>query len=339
MNKIIEVFIVIMLLIGAIVLPVSARISLFEDNFLNDKSETLLSDNTELKWMIAGDALRALRSYWLHVPPSYDESEAVPLVLFFHGNFYYSWDDPFFFFRECFCENYTKLSKKADEEGFILVYPNSKCLYYDPLQTRIYGTHNEYTYDFGWIPSIGKFYVDDIGFTSDLIDKMEKEYNINSSRIFITGHSAGAFMTYTIGAYLSDEVAAIAPVAGTIGGRVYETDPFSYIPDPENPVPAIVFHGTSDRNVPYEGNKNLVSVSESVSFWVENNGCNPISEINISESGKINRTTYRNGENGAEVVLYTIIRGIHDWPGSPRYPNCEIDATDLIWEFFEAHPK
>ena len=89
--------------------------------------------------------------------------------------------------------------------------------------------------------------------SSALIDKMKQDYTINSSRIYVTGISDGGFMSYSIGAYLSDTVAAIAPVAGTIGARFGEDEPFYHIPTPENPVSVIAFHGTNDSLVPYEG--------------------------------------------------------------------------------------
>jgi len=52
------------------------------------------SSNTHLKFMIAGKALRVLRTYWLHVPPSYDGSEAVPLVIVLHGATGFSLKNP-----------------------------------------------------------------------------------------------------------------------------------------------------------------------------------------------------------------------------------------------------
>ncbi len=51
-----------------------------------------------------------------------------------------------------------------------------------------------------------------------MIEELQFTYNIDSGRIFVTGHSNGGMMTYRLGAELSDIVAAIAPVAGTIGG-------------------------------------------------------------------------------------------------------------------------
>jgi polyhydroxybutyrate depolymerase len=337
-KKIIGIF-VCMLLITTCVVPVMGELIILKKS--NNDIKPAPSDNTKLKFMIGGKALRAVHSYWLHVPPSYDESKPTPLVIMFHGTIPYNSSDPFSFYRSSEMETYTEFNEKADEEGFILVYANAKLWIIDPLIKTIFGVDDKvYDYNMGWIPSFGWKYVDDIGFIDDLIKKMEQKYNINSSRIYATGFSGGAFFSYSIGAYLSDEIAAIAPVAGTIGGKANESELYSYIPDPKNPVSVIAIHSTVDYNVPYNGNKNLVSVKESISFWVEHDGCDPTPDINISESGKINRTTYTNGENGTEVVLYTFKYGGHIWPGNPWWdPVNEISANDLIWEFFESHPK
>jgi len=300
-----------------------------------------------LKFIIAGKALRVLRTYWLHVPPSYDGSEEVPLVIVLHGYTGFSLKYPFLFFRLSWMEKYTEFSKKANKEGFIAVYPNAKLDFY---------THG-FDYNYGYAPGCPQKYVDDVGFFRALIDKMKQDYRINLSRIYVTGISDGGCMAYSIGAYLSDTIAAIAPVAGTIGGCIsVEDDNFYQIPNPTNPVSVIVFHGTNDSLIPYEGggDNNLSSVNESVAFWVEHNGCNSTPEINTSESGRVIRRTYMNGNNGTEVTLYTTVGGGRWWPGNPLdfIPDWfispdpwiidttqEISATDLIWEFFESHPK
>lgn len=345
------------LLVAAIfVMPVSAMkndisSSLGFDNSidLSHTDFTNTDSNNNLHWMIAGNAPRALRFYWLYIPSSYDESKAVPFVLMLHGNYLFDFLHPFTAFTYNIYDIYTEFSKKAEEEGFILAYPLAKLLLYSPLQTPIFGDKWMYEYNYGWIPSIGQYYNDDIGFIDNLIEKTKGEYNINSSRIYVTGFSAGAFMSYSIAAYLSDKIAAIAPVAGTIGGRAYETKPISVIPDPENPVSVIAFHGTEDQSVPYDGAWYFVSVNSSISFWIEHNGCNPTPEIYISPSGKIIRKTYTNGEKRTETILYTTVGGNHWWPGT-NYSSSdpddifvdtiqEISANNLIWEFFEAHPK
>ena len=336
-NKIVGICIC-MLLITTCVVPVMGELITLKKSS-NDINQ-LPSKTTHLKFMIAGKAIRALHSYWIHVPPSYDGSKAVPLVIMFTGSTSFRLMYPFWFFRSSWIENYTEFSEKADEEGFITVYPNPKLMLLDPPW--------EFYYNVGWYPVWRLKFIDDVGFIRDLIDKMEREYNINSSRIYVTGFSNGGYMSYSIGSYLSDIVAAIAPVAGAIGGRESEDEPFYYIPTPTNPVSVIAFHGTNDLFVPYEGSSIDISVNESISFWVEHNSCNPTPESYTSESGKIIRRTYINGDNGTEVVLYTTVGGDHWWPGNRLPPSGnswlidtiqEISATDLIWEFFASHPK
>ncbi|MDX1798986.1 MAG: hypothetical protein R3255_10090, partial [Candidatus Lokiarchaeia archaeon] len=305
---------------------------LIEDN-------SLASDNTKLKWMMAGEGLRCFRSYWFHVPPSYDGSTEVPLVIMLHGASGFSFSYPFYFFRSCFMEGYTEFSQKADEEGFILLYPNAKLIF----EFRVFA------FNPGWLPASYFDNIDDIGFLRDLIGKMIDEYNINQNKIYVTGFSSGGYMSYSAGAYLSDIIAAIAPVAGAIGGRDTEDEPFYYCPIPDNPVSLIAFHGTNDSHVPYYGSSIDVSVNESISFWVEHNGCEPVPDVNISDSGRIETRKYFNGDEGTEVFLYSTIGGEHWWPGNPlsSTPGApwlidtiqEISATDLIWDFFESHPK
>src|SRR3954471_24199327 len=54
------------------------------------------------------------RSYWAHVPPGYDGKKAVPVVLALHGATMSAKS----------MEMLSGLNKKADEAGFIVVYPN-----------------------------------------------------------------------------------------------------------------------------------------------------------------------------------------------------------------------
>ena len=49
--------------------------------------------------------------------------------------------------------------------------------------------------------------------------------------------------------------------------------------------------------------------------------------------------TYCNGDKDSEVVLYTVKDGGHEWFGSPYFPDRNISINNLIWEFFEQHPK
>ena len=354
-KKILGIFIC-MLLIVTSILPVSGKISLFEDNYINENSKTLYSDNTELKWMMAGDALRSFRSYWVHIPPSYDGSESVPLVILLHGstgmpiNYFLRY--PFaslrwfkeMFIDSCWIEDWTDFSSKADEGEFILVYPNGLLSYCKPpfyTNAEVLSMFIPQQYPPEWF--VGTNLIDDVGFVRELIEKIKHEYNINSNKIYATGVSNGADMAYYLGSALSDTIAAISPVAGYLAFKDIDDEEYRIIPEPDNPVSVIVFHGTEDA---YETTEYYLGVNDSVQFWVEHNNCNPIPDITVSDSGNIITRTYSGGDSDTEVVLYTIVNGTHTWPGNDYPPDNplhdpinEISATDLIWEFFETHPK
>ena len=287
-----------------------------------------------------------IRTYQLHIPPAYDGTEPAPVVIALHGHPSWCMDPKFF----------TGLDKKSDKEGFIVVYPNGHLA--PPLERIIIFFNTLFPTARLW-NCWDYCDIDDVGFIREIINHLDSTLNINSSRIYITGMSGGGMMTYRLGADLSDIVAAVAPVAGSIGG-IWYTESTSYvIPEPDYPLPVIVFHGLQDRNLPYEGgwvngtislwntniqvvvNTYFLSVNESVSFWVEHNNCNPIPEIETSSSGNIIKHTYANGTDGSDVVLYIVVNGGHEWFGGPEafWPPCEISSTDLMWDFFEQHPK
>jgi polyhydroxybutyrate depolymerase len=287
-----------------------------------------------------------IRTYQLHIPPAYDGTEPVPVVIALHGHTG-GWPE---------LKIGAKLDQKADEEGFIVVYPNGHLA--PPLLRFLLfiNTLMPTLHLWGHIWNCWDYCdIDDVGFIRVLINRLVSKLNINSSRIYITGMSGGGMMTYRLGADLSDIVAAIAPVAGSIGGIWYTESSLYVIPEPAYPLPVIVFHGLKDLNLPYDGgwvngtirlfntnikkdiNTYFLSVNESVSFWVNHNNCNPEPEVN--ESGNIIKTTYVEGDDDSEVVLFTVKDGGHEWFGSPLFPDRNISINTLMWEFFENHPR
>jgi len=290
-----------------------------------------------------------IRSYWLHIPPSYVDGDPMPLVFILHGSGAGA--------NSYSIKSFSGMDEKADEEGFIAVYPNGELL----LTSRYFKHPIAHFWDISLIIKRSREWnrwnennFDDVGFIRELINHLELKLNINSSRIYVMGSSGGAMMTYRLGAELSNRIAAIAPICGSIGGIAYvpeidDTLPPYIISNPDSSLPVIIFHGMKDKSVPYDGgwkrviNWNsyelwvyLVSVNESVSFWVENNNCNPIPDVETSESGKIIIETYTDGNYKSEVVLVSYIEGGHEWFTFPRH---EMSAIDLAWDFFKRHPK
>ena len=259
------------------------------------------------------------RTYILHVPPAYDGKQAMPLVLLLHG-------------AGGNAEKMitaTGMSDKADEAGFIVVYPNGTGLLNDQLLlTWNCGFCCGYALDNN---------IDDVGFIRSLIEKLQDELNVDKARIFITGMSNGAMMTYRLGCELSDIVAAIAPVSGSLGDFTVSSS---------SPVSVIIFHGTADPIVPYEGGLSSIApltpgrvdkpVSYAVNFWVTHDGCS--TAYTRVTNGILIKDTYSGGQGGSEVILNTITGGGHVWPGDDLLTH-NISATDLIWDFFTTHPK
>lgn len=264
------------------------------------------------------------RTYLLHLPPAYDGRRALPLVIVLHGGGGNAEG----------AVRMTGFSKKADKEEFVVAYPNGTGRLKTRLLTWNSGNCCGYALDSD---------VDDVGFIRALIDELVKTRAIDSRRVYLTGMSNGGMMAYRLGCELSDKIAAIAPVAGALDVENCQ---------PANPVSVIVFHGTADEHVLYNGGEPIQkvdrhfrvdkSVAYAVSYWVKENGCSETPQR--SEKGNIRAEIYSGGKDGAEVVLYTVNGGGHAWPGGESYllgaePTKEISATDLMWNFFIRHPK
>jgi polyhydroxybutyrate depolymerase len=267
------------------------------------------------------------RTYIAHVPPKYDSKQPTPVVLAFHGG----GSNAEQMVRFC------GLNEKADKESFIVVYPNGtgrleRMLTWNGGNCCAYAMLNN---------------VDDVGFTRSLLDDLEAVVNVDAKRVFATGISNGGIMSYRLASELSDRIAAIAPVAGTMGTAAC---------NPKRPVPVLHFHGTDDEYLPFKGGKgkgvsgtDFYSVDHSIQAWVKANGC-PETPVVTDEPKKtddgtcIQRKTYGPGEAGAEVVLLVINGGGHTWPGrDPRVrflgkSTQNTSANDLMWEFFKKHP-
>jgi polyhydroxybutyrate depolymerase len=246
------------------------------------------------------------RQYRLHIPLSYQQSQPTPLVLNLHG--YNS--------NAAQQEQVSQMSAKADRAGFIIAYPEGLG---DP-QSWKFGNRAEGHAD--------------VAFIRDLIQQLQTQYSIDALRIYVTGISNGAEMSYRLACDLSDTIAAFAPVAG--GYPAFEDCSVT------RPLPVIAFHGTNDQLLPYAGKPPLLlPVHDWAAGWAARNDCaNPPTVI--MQQSEVTGERWSGCRAAADVVLYTIIGKGHSWPGSAmpvRITTRDIDATDLIWDFFAAHPK
>jgi polyhydroxybutyrate depolymerase len=277
-----------------------------------------------------GDHTRTLmmgeqkRTYLVHIPKDYDPKMPAPVVLALHGAA----------MNGSMMVWFSGLNKKSDQAGFIVVYPSGT------------GTGPFLIWNAGGFKGkMAEGRADDVAFIGKLLDDLAIVVNVDEKRVYACGMSNGGMMCYRLAAELSDRIAAIAPVAGTIA--IDESKP-------KRPVPVIHFHGTKDTFVPFEMAKGktpkfmkLKGVEDSIQTWVKLNGCDekPKTET-LSKDGdemKVTRKTYGGGKDGSEVVLVVIEEGGHTWPGMTPPASfmgksaMNVSANDLMWEFFQKH--
>jgi polyhydroxybutyrate depolymerase len=261
------------------------------------------------------------RSYLVHVPKKYDGKTPTPVVLSLHGA---AMNGPMMAIL-------FGLNKKADQAGFIVVYPSGT------------GMGTILTWNSGGMVSKA----DDVAFIRAALDDLGAVVKIDPKRVYATGMSNGGMMCYRLAAELSDRIAAVAPVAGTMAIEKAS---------PKRPVPIIHFHGTADTFVPFNGPGQKTpkfikfkSVDESIQSWAKIDGCDVKPEtVTLPDKAKdgttVQRKTYGHGKDGAEVVLFIIKGGGHTWPGKEPpvgfigKSTKNISASDLLWDFFQKHP-
>lgn len=276
------------------------------------------------------------RTYKIHIPPSLPEGFSPALVFALHGGL--GTGDGME--RSLTLGGFNSLS---DENNFIVVYP-------DGIE-RNWNDGRKNTSDPAHEQNI-----DDVGFLNALIENLTIEFNADPNRVYFTGISNGAMMSYRLALEIPEKIAAIAPVAGAIPIDILPEEPSSI------PLSVCVISGTTDPLVPWDGGTVgfkrkprgiVISVPDSVMHWVNNNNCNNTPETVLlpdnspTDGTRVYLHKYSNGNNNSEVFLYEIKDGGHTWPGGYQYLSkmlvgvtCrDIDANEVIWDFFNNHPK
>jgi polyhydroxybutyrate depolymerase len=252
------------------------------------------------------------REFILYVPDSYNENTSVPLVFSFHGlggNAQAQMEDHDF-------------RPVADTAGFIVAYP---------LGEPIVGPAPGWNFGNDTLP-------DDVLFTSAMIDTIAADYNINLDRVYACGMSFGGFFSIFLAGQLSDRIASVASVAGT----VVNTVPDSMI-TPDRPLSLLQIHGTNDFNVAYNGSPISQSVQYVLDHFVAHNNCDsnptitPLPDLDPNDGSTVEHFVYANGDNGTVVEHFKITGGGHTWPDeNTNAPNVnrDINGCEEIWKFF-----
>ena len=258
------------------------------------------------------------RTYRVHLPALAPPTNGFPVLIVLHGGGGNGKQ----------VEHSTGFSDLADREGFIAVYPDGtgrlpKRLTWNAYNCCAYAHAKD---------------IDDVSFISALIAQLISDYEVDPARIYVTGHSNGAMMTFRLACELADQIAAAAPFAGALN-----TDGCI----PASPVPMLIMNGEDDTNVPvaggtspnvgYGGEDSRIDMPTSfaVATWVAANGCTGGPTVVNSPAALTTRWTDCANGSMVEQVL------IHDWEHS--WPSIEdgapIDASRVIWDFVSQFSK
>ena len=296
--------IIIRALVIIIGLPVALILTAYACVFIMDKTNgTIVSSGMT-------------RRYLLYVPKTYDPSKPTPLLISMHPGG--AWPA-----AEMHISGWNEI---AEQHGFIVVYPAGSGAFS--------GGSSRGPHSFHMGPrSLGR----EVRFISDLINKLETEYNVDPTRIYADGMSNGGGMAFALSCRLFDRIAAVGSVAGA------QTLDWESCAD-SKPVPTVAFHGTADPLAPYDGGTSPISpgLFPSIRDWAarvaRRNQCKgEPSDTRVTTS--VRRLAYTNCAENADVVLYTIEGGepLPEWMAGRT--SREINASSVMWEFFVQHRR
>lgn len=274
----------------------------------------------------------AERRYILHVPPSAPANPA--LILNFHGG----GGNP------AAHQKYARMDALADREGFLVVYPYGN----GPLRERLL------TWNGGTCCGIAAAtQVDDVGFVRALLDDLARRTAYDAARVYATGLSNGAMMSYRLAAELSDRIAAVAPVAGSMVLLRFS---------PARPVPVMHIHSVDDARALYDGGLGPAfpftdtrvlhpPVEARLGEWAKANGCDPgpaqAERREWRNPASVLHTAARLEYRGCKepVVLWKLTGAGHVWPGGELDylplllgPGTRvIDVNEEMWRFLSRH--
>lgn len=290
--------------------------------FTQQGSESFIPEGSNHSINITGQS----RSYALFVPKSLPTNQDTPLVVMLHGALgtsaqaeeAYNWD------------------AKASEEKFIVAYPE--------------GLNRSWVVSEGCCgPSVKKD-ISDVEFIERMVDDIKNTYSIDERRIYATGISNGGALAYRL-ACDTTMFASVGVVAANLLGDC---------PSP-SPISIMHIHGLADQTFPYAGGGGKrnndgqgerpadtrgPSIPSLMNMWREINNC----ELPIIKSDGLVTKNSSQCDNTKAVELVTIEGAGHQWPGSlPNTkasklfkldpPSTLINATNILWDFFKAHPK
>ena len=235
------------------------------------------------------------RSYWLYVPNNVKAKP--PMVMALHGA------------SGSMTNNSPRFNEIADKEGFIIVYPQGKEIYFPVFGGKVTG----------WDAS-GEDN-EDVTFLRAVIEDVATRYAIDRRRLYCCGFSNGGMMTYAMTNTCSEIFAACAAISG------FPLNEFHFRHTGVRPVPFLHIHGKQDDFVRYALMPTIVDE------MVMRLGANPIPK-KTTVSGRYDKSIYAAADGGFPYNYYEIDgMGHNDYTANTE----DNSSSQTMWNFFKKY--
>lgn len=203
-------------------------------------------------------------------------------------------------------ETQSELSKEAESRGFILAYPNASGTQWNDGRKET------------------SSFSDDVAFLTSLSKDLQKEFSIDSKRIFVAGISNGGMMALRLACDTENIFSAFAFISASMPKDYLSSCKGKAMPD-------LLFIGSpSDPLMPWDGGEILkgrfsgkggevISFSNALEYWRSRGGCSErpttkmLPEKDSRDGTSVEHTVFQNCTSG-KLELYKVIDGGHPWP-------------------------
>jgi polyhydroxybutyrate depolymerase len=180
--------------------------------------------------------------------------------------------------------------------------------------------------------------VDDVKYITRLIEVMKEHYHVDSSRVYLIGHSNGGFMANRLACEEGEKFAGIAVLAGGTYKKLSECRR-------PTPVPYLQIHSVNDQTVEYYHYPSYAAGLPTIRQWIKKNGCQPEAHLTQRRSllplvfgPEVRMEAWDNCESGADVQLWTL----ESYQGSfynPHIPTISWTFTEEVLDFLFDHHR
>jgi len=242
-----------------------------------------VSQLNEREWTIDGVTRKAL----IYAPVTADKVSS-PVVFAFHGHG-------------------GTMRNAAEKFAIHKHWPEAICIYMQGLSTP--GMTDPEGMKPGWQKTAGDQKDRDLRFFDEVLAAVKKDYRVDETRVYVTGHSNGGGFTYLLWAARGDLFAAVAPSAAGAARNLGNL----------KPKPALHIAGELDETVPFENQKRTMGAMRRL------NGCDAAGTP-WAKAGTLVGTLYPS-KTGTPFVSVV-------YPGTHTFPD---EAPELIVRFFKEH--